>query len=138
MIETIKLRVFRVVTDTMNPRRATGELHLTQPAVPAQIKSLEESLGIELLDRIGRDVNLTPTARILLEYARQILQRNGNGCLVSLRRCWLRKLTTTFRGYLKVSHRADGLVDCVTSGRPCKGVAKWLYILSASYLYRPT
>jgi hypothetical protein len=43
--------------------------------------------------------------------------------LVSLRRSWLRKLTKTFRGYLKVSHRADGLVDRATSGRLCKGVA---------------
>jgi hypothetical protein len=32
------------------------------------------------------------------------------------------------QSYLKVSHRADGLADCATSGRPCKGVAKWLYI----------
>jgi DNA-binding transcriptional LysR family regulator len=32
----------------------------------------EESLGIALFDRIGRDVHLTPTGRTLLEYARQI------------------------------------------------------------------
>jgi hypothetical protein len=58
-----------------------------------------------------------------------LLRRNGNGCLVSLRRCWLRKLTKTFRGYLKVSRRAERLADCATSGRRCKGVAKWLQIL---------
>jgi DNA-binding transcriptional LysR family regulator len=138
MTKTLKLRVLRVVTDTMNPRRATGELYLTQPSVIAQIKSPAESFRIALLDRIGRDVNLKPTARTVREYARQILQSNGNGCLVSLRRCWLRKLTTTVRGYLEVSHRADGLADSVKSGRPRKGVAKWLYILSASYVYRPT
>jgi hypothetical protein len=63
-----------------------------------------------------------------------LLRRNGNGCLVGLRRCWLRKLTKTFRGYLKVSRRAERLADCATSGRRCKGVAKWLQILSDSYL----
>ena len=63
-----------------------------------------------------------------------LLRRNGNGCLVSLRRCWLRRLTKTFRGYLKVSRRAERLADCATSGRRCKGVAKWLQILSESYL----
>lgn len=60
MRENFKLRVFRVVTDTLNFRRAADELHRTQPAVTAQIKTLEESLGIALFDRIGRDINGTP------------------------------------------------------------------------------
>ena len=72
MIENFKLRVFRVVADTMNFRRAADELHLTQPAVTAQIKSLEENLGIALFDRIGREINLTPAGITLLQYVRQI------------------------------------------------------------------
>jgi DNA-binding transcriptional LysR family regulator len=72
MMENFKLRVFRVVADTLNFRRAADELHLTQPAVTAQIKTLEESLGIALFDRIGRDINLTPAGRTLLQYVRQI------------------------------------------------------------------
>jgi DNA-binding transcriptional LysR family regulator len=72
MIENFKLRVFRVLADTLNFRRAADELHLTQPAVTAQIKSLEESLGIALFDRIGRDINLTPAGSTLLQYVRKI------------------------------------------------------------------
>lgn len=72
MIENFKLKVFRVLADTMNFRRAADELHLTQPAVTAQIKSLEESLGIALFDRIGREIKLTPAGETLLEYVRQI------------------------------------------------------------------
>jgi len=72
VIENFKLKVFRVVADTKNYRRAADELHLTQPAVTAQIKSLEASLGIALLDRIGRDVSLTPAGTTLLQYVRQI------------------------------------------------------------------
>jgi len=72
MMENFKLKVFRVVADTMNFRRAADELRLTQPAVTAQIKSLEESLGIALFDRIGRDTKLTPAGATLLKYARQI------------------------------------------------------------------
>jgi len=72
MIENFKLRVFRVVADSLNFRRAADELHLTQPAVTAQIKSLEESLGIALFDRIGRDIHLTPAGTTLLHYVRQI------------------------------------------------------------------
>jgi len=72
MIENFKLRVFRIVADSLNFRRAADELHLTQPAVTAQIKSLEESLGIALFDRIGRDISLTPAGTTLLQYVRQI------------------------------------------------------------------
>lgn len=72
MIENFKLKVFRVVADTMNFRRAADELHLTQPAVTAQIKPLEENLGIDLFDRIGREIKLTPAGATLLEYVRRI------------------------------------------------------------------
>jgi DNA-binding transcriptional LysR family regulator len=72
MMENFKLRVFRVVADTLSFRRAADELHLTQPAITAQIKSLEEGLGIALFDRIGRDINLTPAGSTLLHYVRQI------------------------------------------------------------------
>jgi DNA-binding transcriptional LysR family regulator len=72
MIENFKLKVFRVVADMLNYRRAADELHLTQPAVTAQIRSLEDSLGIALFDRIGRDTSLTPAGVTLLEYVRKI------------------------------------------------------------------
>jgi DNA-binding transcriptional LysR family regulator len=72
VIENFKLRVFRVVADSLNFRRAAEELHLTQPAITSQIKTLEESLGLALFDRIGRDINLTPAGTTLLQYVRQI------------------------------------------------------------------
>ncbi|MFZ1083844.1 MAG: LysR family transcriptional regulator [Terracidiphilus sp.] len=72
MIENFKLKVFRVVADNLNYRRAADELHITQPAVTAQIRSLEESLGIALFDRVGRETNLTQAGTTLLHYVRQI------------------------------------------------------------------
>lgn len=72
MIENFKLKVFRVVAEMLNYRRAAEELHLTQPAITAQIRSLEESIGIALFDRIGRDTTLTPAGATLLKYVRQI------------------------------------------------------------------
>lgn len=72
MIENFKLKVFRVVADTLNYRRAAEELHLTQPAVTAQIRSLEEGLGIALFDRMGRETTLTAAGTTLLEYVRKI------------------------------------------------------------------
>jgi DNA-binding transcriptional LysR family regulator len=72
LIENFKLKVFRVVAEVLSYRRAAEELQLTQPAVTAQIRSLEESLGIALFDRIGRDTTLTPAGATLLTYVRQI------------------------------------------------------------------
>jgi DNA-binding transcriptional LysR family regulator len=72
MIENFRLKVFRVVADSLNFRRAAEELHLTQPAITSQIKTLEESLGIALFDRLGRDISLTPAGATLLGYVRQI------------------------------------------------------------------
>jgi len=83
MIENFKLKVFRVVADTLNLRRAADELHLTQPAVTSQIKTLEESLGIALFDRVGRTISLTPAGATLLQYARQI-EAMTNEALASL------------------------------------------------------
>lgn len=72
MIENFKLKVFRVVAEMLNYRRAAEELHLTQPAVTAQVRSLEESLGIALFNRIGRETTLTPAGATLLQYVRRI------------------------------------------------------------------
>jgi DNA-binding transcriptional LysR family regulator len=72
MIENFKLKVFRVVADNLNYRRAADELHITQPAVTAQIRSLEESLGIALFDRVGRETSLTLAGTTLLQYVRKI------------------------------------------------------------------
>ncbi|MFZ0744532.1 MAG: LysR family transcriptional regulator [Terracidiphilus sp.] len=83
MIENFKLKVFRVVADTLNFRRAADELHITQPAVTAQIRSLEEGLGIALFDRIGRDTTLTSAGSTLLQYVRQI-EAIGNEAMAAL------------------------------------------------------
>jgi DNA-binding transcriptional LysR family regulator len=72
MIENFKLHVFRMVADTLSFSKAAEELHLSQPAVTSQIRTLEEGLGIALFDRIGRNAKLTPAGTTLLKYVRQI------------------------------------------------------------------
>lgn len=72
MIENFKLHVFRVVADTLSFSKAAEDLHLSQPAVTSQVRTLEEGLGIALFDRIGRNAKLTPAGTTLLGYVRQI------------------------------------------------------------------
>ncbi len=53
VMEFGRLKTFRVVAEMLSFRKAAAELHLTQPAVTAQIKALEDSLGVALFSRVG-------------------------------------------------------------------------------------
>jgi DNA-binding transcriptional LysR family regulator len=46
--------------------RAAEEMHLTQPAVSVQVKNLEDTVGLPLLEYFGRRVHLTDAGRELL------------------------------------------------------------------------
>jgi LysR family transcriptional activator of nhaA len=52
--------------------RACGQLHLTQPTISAQLRSLEKALGAKLFDRVGRHLVLTETGRVVYGYADEI------------------------------------------------------------------
>ena len=68
-LENFRLVVFRRVAEARSFRKAAEELYLTQPAVSQQIKALEEDLGVQLFDRTGKHIALTPAGQILLDYA---------------------------------------------------------------------
>jgi len=51
---------------------AAGQLGLSQPTISAQIKSLEESLGHQLFERVGRGLRLSQTGRTAFRYADEI------------------------------------------------------------------
>jgi len=68
-MENFRLKVFRAVPRHLNFRRAAEELCLTQPAVTLQIKALEQDLGVQLFDRSGAHITLTPAGDVLLKYA---------------------------------------------------------------------
>ncbi len=72
-MEIYQLRTFQKVASYKSFSKAAAELHLTQPAVTFQIKSLEEELGELLFERLGRNVLLTPAGEVLLTYVQQIL-----------------------------------------------------------------
>jgi LysR family transcriptional regulator, low CO2-responsive transcriptional regulator len=52
--------------------RAAEELHFSQPAVSAQIRHLETSLGVKLFDQIGRRTHLTQAGEELYLYSQKI------------------------------------------------------------------
>ncbi|WP_102226193.1 LysR family transcriptional regulator [Acidimangrovimonas sediminis] len=75
-LDLTALRSFAAVADAGGVTRAAGFLNLTQSAVSMQIKRLEESLDLQLLDRSGRSVALTAAGEQVLGYARRLLALN--------------------------------------------------------------
>jgi DNA-binding transcriptional LysR family regulator len=67
------LRYFVTVAERQNFTRAAEELHVAQPAISQQIKSLEEELGVLLLHRTKRSVKLTAAGNAFLSEAKEIL-----------------------------------------------------------------
>ncbi|MDD0815464.1 LysR family transcriptional regulator [Curvibacter sp. HBC28] len=53
--------------------RAAEQLHLTQSALSRSIQALEASLGVPLVDRLGKRNELTPLGRWVTERARRVL-----------------------------------------------------------------
>ena len=51
-----QLKVFEAVARHLSFSRAAAELHLTQPAVSTQIKTLEGHAGLVLFEQLGKKV----------------------------------------------------------------------------------
>jgi DNA-binding transcriptional LysR family regulator len=65
------LHVFILVAEHLSFKEAAERVARSQSAVSAQIKQLEDQLGVPLLYRTTRCVSLTPYGEILLKSARQ-------------------------------------------------------------------
>jgi len=68
-----RLELFCKVVDEKNFTRAADASGLSQPSVSEHIRCLEEEVGERLLDRLGREVLPTPAGKLLLGYARRML-----------------------------------------------------------------
>jgi LysR family transcriptional regulator, transcriptional activator of nhaA len=66
------LRYFWTVARKGGVRKAAEELHVSQPSISAQLRLLEESLGQRLFRRSGRNLVLTETGQLVLNYADEI------------------------------------------------------------------
>jgi DNA-binding transcriptional LysR family regulator len=72
-MELHQLKIFVAVAEEKHLTRAAERVFSSQPAVSAQIKSLEEQLGLRLFDRTPKGMTLTPAGEQLLEQARSTL-----------------------------------------------------------------
>jgi len=75
-LDLTALRSFVAVAEKGGVTKAAGQLHLTQSAVSMQLKRLEESMGLSLMDRSGRGIALTQQGELLLSYAKRMMALN--------------------------------------------------------------
>src|SRR5258707_3604146 len=72
-MELRQVRYFVAVAETLNFRKASDQLHVSQPSLSVQIKQLEDELGVFLFRRSKRHVEITRAGEAFLSAAREIL-----------------------------------------------------------------
>jgi DNA-binding transcriptional LysR family regulator len=72
-MELRELKTFQKVATLLSFNRAAEVLHYAQSTVSAQIKTLEDELGVPLFDRLGKQIVLTDAGEKLLKYSRRLL-----------------------------------------------------------------
>ncbi len=110
-----QIRAFVCVGQLKSFTRAAAVLNLAQPTLTVQIRSLEAALGVRLLDRTSRSVDLTRVGRELLPVFGRILGDLDTALL------GIRDLTKQQRGIVRIailpSVAASTLPDAIRTFR---------------------
>ncbi|MEU2357529.1 LysR family transcriptional regulator [Streptomyces misionensis] len=73
------LRAFQAVAEGLTVTEAAAEARITQPALSRALRRLEEEVGAELLQRVGRVLRPTPAGRVFKEYVDAALDSYDRG-----------------------------------------------------------
>ena len=144
MISSEWLQTFASFAEDANLSKAARRLHLSQPAVHAQLRKLSEALGVPLYRRVGRGLALTREGVEVAAFARDAEERSsslvahlrgeaeerrvvlaiGAGALLHVVPEGLRAFARSYDGRLEiVTADAASAVAAVASGSAHAGVA---------------
>ncbi len=89
-MELRHLRAFEAVARLKSFTHAAGELAVTQPALSRTIQQLEDALGVTLLDRSSRHVEVTTPGRGFLDHVERVLAEMERGVAAVRRQASIR------------------------------------------------
>jgi DNA-binding transcriptional LysR family regulator len=110
-MDTLQLKLFISVSQTLNFTKTASEFFMTQPTVSNYIKSLENSLGVKLLNRDSHSVSLTAEGQEFVSYASQMLT------IQMAAESRLRNISEGRRGYIRIamlSSTAELFSECLS------------------------
>ncbi|MDO4535921.1 MAG: LysR family transcriptional regulator [Clostridium perfringens] len=77
-MELRQLEYFITVTNLKSFTKAADKLHVAQPSITIAIKKLEDNLGVTLLERKQKNINLTKEGEIFYKRANEIINSVNN------------------------------------------------------------
>lgn len=105
-MEIYPLLYFSTIAETENLTQAAEQLAISPPALSNALKRLERDLGVELFDRVGRNLELNKYGQAYLPYARKILSltRQGNELMQRMQEEQRRHLSIADMTHVFASH----------------------------------
>lgn len=98
------LFAFHAVAQAQSFTRAAKAQHVSQPTLSAQVRSLEETYGVRLFDRVGRQVRLTPLGQSLYVITSRMFGAQDEA------QALLEGTRGATRGHLRIAADSAGLV----------------------------
>ena len=74
-----RLRAFVAVSDAGSIRAAAQRLYVTESSVSSAVTALARDVGVSLVERRGRSIQITPAGVVFSDYARTILGLHAEG-----------------------------------------------------------
>jgi len=100
-----RLEAFVVIAEERNITRAAARLHVAQPSLTLQLRTLERELHVTLVDRQARPLRLTPAGERLLRHAHRLLDEAARA------RVAMRRAASGEIGEVRVGYTYGGLYD---------------------------
>jgi DNA-binding transcriptional LysR family regulator len=104
-VQTRRLRYFVALAEELHFSRTAASLNIAQQALSKQIRELEEAVGVELLQRSTRKVELTPAGAAFLEAAHATLAAFDDGVEVA------RRMARGEAGTLRLGYVVGGALE---------------------------
>ena len=93
-----QLKYFIAVSEYRSFSKAAEQYFLTQTAVTQQVQKLEETVGVQLIDRKTRPISVTPMGNVFLKEAKAIVNRMDMAVLRT------REASTGITGTLRIGY----------------------------------